>query len=222
MFCLTSGYLRKIFQCKSLTDETAQNKTSEVQDKSLMRLYESKLPVFKITEVMSTNSPTLVKMVTTDSDSEAFIWIDSEIFHEKQEKFENGTVMIVNSFSLMDIFTATQIYGGQYNDYVYKSAMAIDKVEVCCFLRDYQIVGREIKLVDKACNKLNICEDYGSITYTIGNLISNLKRDKWCTTALIAKTTELKQFTSKRGELCCYRRYQLTDKTGMAKPNPYI
>lgn len=219
MFKLTDGYLKKIFECKSLADASAQKIEGcleDVSDKSLIRLYEKYLPVFKLKEVFPADS-TLIKMITTDSVNEAFSWIDTDTFHEPLDNLDNGTVIIVNSFSLMKTSLAQQIYGGKEEDFVYKSEFSINDINTCFFIRDFQVVGRELN--PTICRKImpaeEICADENiSATHTINSLMPCLKRTIWSVKALVTKRTELKNFTSKNGNSCCYTRFQLSDNTG--------
>lgn len=214
MFFLTNGYLNKLFQCKNLMKASKQN--DDVVDNSLIRLNDKKSPLIKVITVMTMGS--LTRLLTSDSENEAFIWIDSEVTEEFDEgkDLQTGSIILIKEFSLMPIKTAIQIYGGIEENYHFDARNSIENTENCIFLTDYQLVGIETTMtLSRSMTQLGLGIDNDEFeNKLINQLNSKLDRSSWGLTALLTKRTQQKNFMSKTGSSCCYSRFQLSDKTG--------
>ena len=108
MFYFTKGYLNKVFQSVSFFEASAQTNTRLLADKASIRLIDTRLPLCKITQVFHVNTD-LKRFILTDSEAEAYIFLDSDTLEEVEDvQIENGSIILLKKYSFMDISTAVQ------------------------------------------------------------------------------------------------------------------
>jgi hypothetical protein len=217
MFYFTKGYLNKVFQSVSFFEASAQTNTRLLADKASIRLIDTRLPLCKITQVFHVNTD-LKRFILTDSEAEAYIFLDSDTLEELEDvQIENGSIILLKKYSFMDISTAVQIYGGLESHYNLKSEFATsNKNKICVFLKDFQVIGMEVgALLDKPIEVNNMqANEYAAPLFAINKLDSNMKSMSWNINAMLTKMSELKYFTSTTGKSCCFVRFQFSDSTG--------